>query len=218
LDFNGKDCMTDQQSTPRPLHIGDEAPNFTARTTMGPVKLADYRGRWLLFFSHPADFTPVCTSEFMALARAAPRFEAMGCDLLALSVDSLYAHLAWVRAIQDGFNVTVRFPIIEDPSMVIGRGYAMINPDAPDAGTLRHSFFIDPAGIIRASISYPASIGRSVDELLRVLAALQHFDAHGEVTPADWHPGEPALMPAQDTQDSMLSAPGLWFHREAKST
>lgn len=216
--FYGKDCMIDQQTTPPPLHIGDEAPNFTARTTMGPITLSDYRGRWLLFFSHPADFTPVCTSEFMALARAAPRFEALGCDLLALSVDSLYAHLAWVRAIQDGFGITVPFPIIEDPSMVVGRGYSMVNPDAPDAGTLRHSFFIDPAGIIRASISYPASIGRSIDEMLRVLAALQHFDALGEVTPADWHPGDPALMPAQDSQASMLSVPGLWFHREANAT
>jgi peroxiredoxin (alkyl hydroperoxide reductase subunit C) len=206
---------------PQILHLGDEAPNFTARSTMGPITLSDYRGRWLLFFSHPADFTPVCTSEFIALAKAAPRFKALGCDLLALSIDSLYAHLAWVRAIQDGFGVTVPFPIIEDPSMVIGHGYAMLNPDAPDSGTLRHSLFIDPAGIIRASITYPASIGRSVEELLRALAALQHFDAHGEVTPADWQPGQNALNAAHEAQDSMLKDGGqdggIWFHREAKA-
>ena len=208
--------MTELSSPPAPLHIGDEAPNFTARSTMGPITLSDYRGRWLLFFSHPADFTPVCTSEFVALARAAPRFQALGCDLLALSVDSLYAHLAWVRAIHDTLGVTIPFPILEDPTMVIGRGYAMLNPEAPDAGTLRHSLFIDPAGIIRATISYPASIGRSVDELLRALAALQHFDTSGQVTPADWQPGQSALKPAHEAQDAVLAEPGLWFRREAK--
>lgn len=206
--------MIDISTAPPTLHIGDEAPNFTARSTMGPITLSDYRGRWLVFFSHPADFTPVCTSEFVALARAAPQFEAMGCALLALSVDSLYAHLAWVRAIHEGFGITVPFPIIEDPSMVIGHGYGMLNPQAPDAGTLRHTFFIDPHGIIRATISYPASIGRSVDEMLRALAALQHYDAHGEITPANWHPGEPALLPAHDSQDEMLAEAALWFHRE----
>jgi peroxiredoxin (alkyl hydroperoxide reductase subunit C) len=194
---------------------------------MGPVTLSDYRGRWVVFFSHPADFTPVCTSEFVALAKAAPRFEALGCALLALSIDSLYAHLAWVRAIQDGFAVTVPFPIVEDPSMVIGRGYAMLNPDAPDSGTLRHTLFIDPGGIIRAITSYPVSIGRSVDEMLRALAALQHFDATGEVTPADWQPGTTALSPAYEAQDAMLKDStgkdgmgkdgSLWFHREGKA-
>jgi peroxiredoxin (alkyl hydroperoxide reductase subunit C) len=110
-------------SVARPLRIGDPAPNFRARTTMGEVNLEQYRGRWVVFFSHPADFTPVCTSEFVALARAAPRFEKLECTLLGLSVDSLYAHLAWIRAIRDVFGLTIPFPVIEDPSMAIGRAY-----------------------------------------------------------------------------------------------
>ena len=112
---------------PRPLRLGDAAPNFTARTTMGQTSLADYRGRWLILFSHPADFTPVCTTEFVALARAADRFSALDCALLGLSVDSLYAHIAWVKAIEQAFGVQISFPIVEDPSMAIGKAYGMID-------------------------------------------------------------------------------------------
>jgi peroxiredoxin (alkyl hydroperoxide reductase subunit C) len=201
----------------RTLHLGDPAPDFEARTTMGPLSLSDYRGRWLLLFSHPADFTPVCTSEFVALSRAADRFAALGCALLAVSVDSLYAHLAWVRAIRDRFGVTVSFPIVEDPSMAIGRGYGMISGSATDAATMRATFVIDPAGIIRAMLSYPATVGRSVDELLRLIAALQTVDAQDIVTPADWQPGDTALMPPDIDQKTMFAVAdeALWFHRSA---
>jgi peroxiredoxin (alkyl hydroperoxide reductase subunit C) len=198
-----------------PLRLGDIAPNFAARTTMGHVSLSDYRGRWLLLFSHPGDFTPVCTTEFVALSKAADRFAALDCALLAVSVDSLYSHLAWVRAIRENFGVTVSFPIIEDPSMVIGRAYGMIADTACDAGTMRSTFLIDPAGIIRATTCYPATVGRSVEEMLRMVAALQRVDADNIVTPEGWRPGEAVLMPPEIHQDAMLASAGgdAWFHR-----
>src|SRR3977135_3114498 len=121
----------------RPLLIGSPAPRFSTRTLMCKRSLDDYRGRWLVFFSHPADFTPVCTSEFVAFSKAYDRFQALGCDLLALSVDSLYSHIAWVRSIHERFGVTVPFPITEDPSMAIASAYGMIHPDAADSATLR---------------------------------------------------------------------------------
>ena len=212
------DTASDQTTQLRPLHLGDPAPNFVARTTMGQVSLSDYRGRWLLLFSHPADFTPVCTTEFVALSKAADRFAKLDCALLAVSVDSLYSHLAWVRAIRDNFGVTVSFPIVEDPSMVVGRAYGMIADAADDAGTMRSTFFIDPAGIIRAITCYPATVGRSVDEILRVIAALQRVDAEDIVTPEGWQPGEDVLLPPEIHQDAMLASEGdaTWFHRIAR--
>ena len=198
-----------------PVQIGDAAPNFQARTTMGEMSLSDYRGRWVLLFSHPADFTPVCTSEFVALSRAGERFKALNCALVAISVDSLYSHLGWIRAIREHFGVTIAFPIVEDPSMVIGRAYGMLADDAPDAATLRATFFIDPDGIIRARLCYPATIGRSVEELLRVVAALQRVDSDNVVTPEGWRPGDDVLLPPYQDQASALDAAGdaCWFHR-----
>jgi peroxiredoxin (alkyl hydroperoxide reductase subunit C) len=212
------ETASDQMTQPRPLHLGDPAPNFVARTTMGQVSLSDYRGRWLLLFSHPADFTPVCTTEFVSLSKSADRFAALDCALLAVSVDSLYSHLAWVRAIRDSFGVTVSFPIVEDPSMVVGRAYGMIADAAGDAGTMRSTFFIDPAGVIRAITCYPATVGRSVDEMLRVVAALQRVDAEDIVTPEGWQPGEDVLLPPEIHQDAMLASEGeaTWFHRVAR--
>lgn len=201
---------------PQPIQIGDLAPNFRARTTMGMVNLSDFRGRWLILFSHPADFTPVCTSEFVALSKASDRFAALDCALLAVSVDSLYSHLGWIHAIRDGFGVTVSFPIVEDPSLIIGRAYGMISDRSPDAATMRSTYFIDPAGIIRAMICYPATIGRSVDEMLRVLAALQIVDTNHVVTPEGWHPGDAVLLPPHQDQASLLAHADddpLWFHR-----
>lgn len=193
--------------------LGEAAPNFRARTTMGMVNLSDYRGRWLLLFSHPADFTPVCTSEFIALSRAAGRFAALNCQLLAVSVDSLYSHLGWVKAIRDAFGITVSFPIVEDPSLIVGRAYGMISDQSPDAATMRSTFFIDPDGIIRATINYPATIGRSVEEMLRALAALQRVDRDDILTPEGWQPGDPVLLPPYADQATMFGQgddPG-WF-------
>ena len=212
--------VTSEATLPgRSLHIGDPAPNFEARTTMGHVSLSDFRGRWLVLFAHPADFTPVCTSEFVALSRAADRFAGLGCALLAVSVDSLYSHLAWVRAIHDAFRVSVPFPIVEDTSMVIGRAYGMIAEAAGDSSTMRSTYFIDPAGIIRAVTCYPATVGRSVDEMLRIVAALQRVDAADVVIPEGWRPGDDVLVPPEIHQDAMLmsASPGTdgqpWFHR-----
>jgi len=203
------------ETASRVLHIGDPAPNFEARTTMGPISLADYRGRWLVLFSHPADFTPVCTSEFIALAKASDRFEALQCALLAVSVDSLYSHLAWVRAIRDGFGVTITFPIVEDTSVIIGRAYGMVAEQAPDAAAMRSTYFIDPAGYVRAMTCYPATVGRSVEEMLRVLAALQTVDAEEVVTPEGWQPGEAVLLPPDQHQAALLADADdpTWFCR-----
>jgi peroxiredoxin (alkyl hydroperoxide reductase subunit C) len=207
--------MDDPGLSSRSLRIGEVAPDFQARTTMGELRLSDYRGRWVLLFSHPGDFTPVCTSEFVALSRAVDRFDALNCALVAISVDSLYAHLGWIRAIRDHFGVTVGFPIVEDPSMVIGRAYGMIAADAIDAATLRATFFIDPDGVVRARICYPATVGRSVEELLRVVAALQRVDRDNVVTPEGWRPGDDVLLPpCQDQASALNAAEGpCWFHQ-----
>ncbi|AIT80217.1 peroxiredoxin [Novosphingobium pentaromativorans] len=201
-----------------PLRIGDTVPNFTARTTAGPVAMKDFAGRWLVFFSHPADFTPVCTSEFVAFARAADRFAAMDCALMALSVDSLYAHFAWVRAIRDRYGEEVRFPIVEDPTLVIGRAYGMVAQDAHDAGAVRTVFVIDPAQVVRAMICYPVEIGRSVEEILRIVAALQAADREQALPPEGWMPGQPLLAQPEPTLDSVLAAddPMGWFLQERK--
>jgi peroxiredoxin (alkyl hydroperoxide reductase subunit C) len=207
-----------ERAPPRALRIGDKAPVFEARSTQGAVRLDQYRGRWTLFFSHPADFTPVCTSEFVALAEAAPRFAALGCELLGLSVDSLHAHLAWIRAIQEIFGVTVPFPVIEDPSMAIGRAYGMIDESAQDSSAMRAVYVIDPEGFIRAMSWYPLTVGRSVEEMLRLVSALQRT-ASGEVmTPEGWRPGDDLLLPPTLTMAEALKpgAPQDWFYRRCK--
>ncbi|VVO65015.1 peroxiredoxin [Pseudomonas fluorescens] len=200
-----------------PLRQGERAPEFTARTTLGDVSLSDYRGRWLLLFSHPADFTPVCTSEFIAFAKAKPHFDEMGCELLGLSVDGLFSHLAWIRDIRDRFGVEVNFPIIEDPSMAIARGYGMVGPDAADSSTARVTYVIDPEGIIRAMSWYPMNIGRSVDELIRLVTALQACDASGASTPEGWVKGGAMLEPvALSASEALLVEPRAdeaWYFR-----
>ena len=202
----------------RPLRIGEKAPLFRARSTQGDVSLDQYRGRWLLFFSHPADFTPVCTSEFVTLSRAAPRFEALGCALLGLSVDSLYAHVAWVKTIREGFGVDVPFPIVEDASMAIGRAYGMIDDGALDSSGMRASYFIDPDGIIRAIAWYPLTVGRSVDEMLRLVAALQRAASGEAMTPEGWRPGDDLLLPPDQTMADALKpgASPAWFYKTRK--
>ena len=181
------------------LRIGDIAPDFSARSTTGDVRLSDYRGRWLVLFSHPADFTPVCTTEFVAL--------------MALSVDSLFSHFAWLRMIRDRFDVEVRFPILEDPTLVIGRGYGMVAPGDSDSGAVRSTFFIDPEGVIRAMTCYPANVGRSTPEMLRMLDALQAVDKETSLAPANWQPGEALLGQPQADLDSVFAAEGEadWF-------
>ena len=199
------------------LRIGDVAPNFSARSTAGNVQLSAYRDRWLILFSHPADFTPVCTTEFVALAQAAAEFEARDCALMALSVDSLFSHFAWLRLIRDRFDVEVRFPVLEDPTLVIGRAYGMVSADDHDSGAVRTTFFIDPDGIIRAMTCYPANVGRSVPEMLRTLDALKAVDKHGALAPANWAPGASLLRQPKVEIDEIFSAGDAtsWFLEEA---
>lgn len=195
--------------TAAPLRIGDEAPDFRARSTKGNFQLSALRGQWVIFFSHPADFTPVCSTEFAALARRQADFDELGCKLVGLSVDSLYSHMAWVRALKDVFGVEIDFPIVEDPSMVVARAYGMIGDDAPDSTTVRATLFIDPQGIIRATTCYPHNVGRSVEEMLRLLRALKRVDNTNILTPEGWEEGRPALLPTAEQADA---APD-WFCR-----
>ena len=176
--------------------------------------MSDYRGKWLVFFSHPADFTPVCTSEFVSIAKAADAFAALDCALLGLSVDSLYSHLAWVRAIRQRFGVTIPFPIVEDPSMVIGRAYGMIDAQSDDSSAVRATYFIDPEGVIRAMTCYPLNVGRSVDEMLRMVAALQRTAGEDVLAPEGWRPGQDLLVtPPQDQHAVLAGEDEHWFYQ-----
>ncbi len=182
--------------------IGDPAPAFTAATTQGDINFpADYAGKWVILFSHPADFTPVCTSEFMTFAAMADQFASYNTELVGLSIDGLYSHIAWLRTIKDKIefrgmrDVEVKFPLIEDVSMEVARKYGMIMPNEDSTKAVRAVFVIDPQAIIRAVIYYPLSLGRNFDELLRVIKALQTADHFDVATPADWRPGDAVIVP-----------------------
>lgn len=182
--------------------IGDKAPGFKAVTTQGDIDFPkDYEGKWVILFSHPADFTPVCTSEFMTFAKMEPEFSALNCQLVGLSVDGLYSHIAWLRTIKEKIeyrgmkNIEVKFPLIEDVSMDVARKYGMIQPGESLTKAVRAVFFIDPKGMIRAIIYYPLSMGRNFDELKRALVAMQTADKYSIATPADWRPGDDVIVP-----------------------
>lgn len=185
--------------------INEPAPAFSAQTTHGPRTLADYKGKWLVLFSHPADFTPVCTTEFMAFAGAADEFRANNTELLGLSIDSIYSHLAWMQNIKEKFGVEIPFPIIEDLSMNVARGYGMIHPGASDTSAVRATFVIDDEGILRAMVYYPMTNGRSVAEILRLVKGLQYSLANGVATPEGWQPGDKVLVGAPRTADEVKS-------------
>lgn len=195
--------MTDQiTSIPAMPRINEPAPAFKARTTHGERSLDDYKGKWLVLFSHPADFTPVCTTEFMGFARAADRFKALNCELLGLSIDSVHSHIAWMRSIEEKFGVEIPFPIIDDLSMNVAKAFGMIHPGASDTSAVRATFLIDPEGVIRAMVYYPMSNGRSVEEFIRLLTALQTSDANKVATPENWQPGEPVIVPPPATAEA----------------
>jgi peroxiredoxin (alkyl hydroperoxide reductase subunit C) len=182
--------------------IGDAAPKFKAVTTQGDINFPeDYAGEWVILFSHPADFTPVCTSEFMTFASMEDKFAEANCKLVGLSVDGLYSHIAWLRTIKEKIeykgmkDVEVKFPLIEDISMEVAKKYGMIQPGEATTKAVRAVFFIDPKGMIRTIIYYPLSLGRNFDELHRVLLALKAADEFGVATPADWHPGDDVIVP-----------------------
>jgi len=182
--------------------IGDKAPHFKATTTQGEINFPDqYKGSWVILFSHPADFTPVCTSEFMTFSHMEKKFNDANCKLVGLSVDGLYSHIAWLRTIKEKIeykgmkNIEVTFPLIEDITMEVAKKYGMIQPGESNTKAVRAVFFIDPKGIIRTIIYYPLSLGRNFDELYRVLVGLQTADNFSVALPADWHPGDDVIVP-----------------------
>ena len=182
--------------------IGDKAPSFKAKTTQGEINFpGDFQGKWKILFSHPADFTPVCTSEFMTFATMEQEFAALNTQLVGLSVDGLYSHIAWLRAIKEKIeykgmkNVEVKFPLIEDITMDVAKRYGMIQPGESATQAVRAVFFIDPNDVIRAIVYYPLALGRNFDELKRVIIALQTADNFGVALPADWRPGDNVIVP-----------------------
>ena len=185
------------------IRLNERAPDFTARSTHGPIQLSSYKGRWVVLFSHPADFTPVCTSEFVGFAQHAAEFGAINCSLVGLSVDSVYSHIAWVRDIEQKFQVQIPFPVIEDVTMQISAMYGMIQPAESQTSTVRAAFIIDDQGILRAMLYYPSSSGRSVPEILRLVRSIQLSDKQDVSTPEGWQPGDPVIIGApQTTRDA----------------
>jgi peroxiredoxin 2/4 len=192
--------MEEQNNYKMPL-IGDQAPSFKAKTTQGDINFPeDYKGKWVILFSHPADFTPVCTTEFMTFASMIDEFKALNTELIGLSVDSIYAHIAWLRKIKEleykGLkNIEVTFPLIEDIRMEVANKFGMIQPGQSNTQAVRAVFVIDPESKIRLILYYPLSTGRNFDEIKRVILALQKADKDGVATPADWRPGDDCIVP-----------------------
>lgn len=182
--------------------LNERAPEFKAVTTDGVKTLDDYKGKWLVLFSHPADFTPVCTTEFMAFANRADDFSKINTELLGLSIDSHYSHLAWMRNIKEKFGVEIPFPIIADLDMKVATAYGMVHPGAADTSAVRATFIIDDKGILRAMVYYPMSNGRSIDEFVRLVTALQTSDANGIATPEGWQPGDKVIVPPPATAEA----------------
>lgn len=184
--------------------INDPAPDFEAQSTHGVIRLSDFtkQGKWVLLFSHPADFTPVCTTELVDLARRHAEFEALGVQLIGVSVDSVYSHIAWTQNMREKLGQEIPYPIVADLDTKVSQLYGMIHPGASTTATVRSVFVIDPKQVIRALVYYPMQAGRNIDELLRLVQALQTVDANGVSTPANWRPGDPVVVPAPVTADA----------------
>jgi peroxiredoxin (alkyl hydroperoxide reductase subunit C) len=208
--------------TPMP-RIGDKAPSFKAVTTQGEINFPqDYSGKWKILFSHPADFTPVCTSEFMTFATMSDEFDALNCQLVGLSIDGLFSHIAWLRTIKEKIDykgmkdVEVKFPLIDDITMDIAKQYGMIQPNESNTRAVRAVFFIDPSDIIRAIIYYPMALGRNFDEIKRVLIGLQTVDNFGVALPANWQPGEDVIVSTPNScgtvKERMENEEGITCH------
>ena len=187
---------TTQATMPR---INEPAPQFTAPSTHGELRLRDFKGKWVVLFSHPADFTPVCTTEFVAFAKLTDEFAAIDTQLIGLSIDSVYSHIAWTRTIEQHFGVAVKFPVIADLSMAVSAKYGMIHPGASTTAAVRAVFVIDPEQNIRAMIYYPLTTGRVIGEVLRLVKALQLNSKHGLATPEAWQPGDKCIVPPPTT-------------------
>jgi peroxiredoxin (alkyl hydroperoxide reductase subunit C) len=181
--------------------LGDPAPDFEAVTTFGTLRLSDFKGSWLVLFSHPADFTPVCTTEFIAFAQIHDELKKRNTELLGLSVDSVSSHIAWARNIEEKVGIKIPFPIIADLSKEIATKYGMLHPGQSKTETVRCVFIIDPEGILRAMLYYPLKNGRNMDEILRLIDAFQTSDKYQVATPANWRPGDKVIVPPPNTQE-----------------
>lgn len=184
--------VPNQRSLPR---LNEPAPDFEAVSTQGPIKLSDYRGKWIVLFSHPADFTPVCTTELTEFARRQEDFKKLNTQLIGLSIDSVYSHIAWIRNMEQHFGVKVDYPLIADLDTKVAQLFGMIHPHASSTATVRCVFIIDDDGLLRAMIYYPLTNGRSVEEILRIVQALQLNKAKGVATPEGWRPGQKVIVP-----------------------
>lgn len=184
--------------------ILEDAPDFQAKTTQGVIQLSDYtsKGKWVMLFSHPADFTPVCSTEFIAFARRVKEFEKRNVQLIGLSIDSLFSHIAWARDLEQRTGIEITFPVIADLDQKVARLYGMVHEAVSDTATVRAVFAIDPKQKIRAILYYPMQLGRNVDELLRIFDGLQMADLNAVSTPADWVPGQPVIVPAPATLEA----------------
>lgn len=186
------------------LSIGMKAPDFTADTTFGPIRFSDYRGKWVVFFSHPGDFTPVCTTEFVAFTQDYDTFSQLNVQLLGLSIDSNPSHLAWMYSIYYMTSKMIPFPIVADRTGEIARLYGMFAPNVSKTETVRNVFIIDPNQTIRAILIYPLTNGRSIPEIIRLVTAIQTTDRDKVVTPANWQPGEKTMIPAPHTYPELM--------------
>lgn len=209
-----------QTALPRLL---EPAPQFEAVSTHGPIKLADYKGKWVVLFSHPADFTPVCTTELMEFARRQDQFAAQNTQLLGLSIDSIFAHIAWTRNIKENFDIEIGYPLIADLDMKVATAYGMVHPGASSTATVRCVFIIDPDQNVRAMVYYPLTNGRSVEEIQRVLTSLQTSTEHGIATPEGWKKGDKVIQPPPQTAqaanervaDSNLEVTDWYFSKKS---
>lgn len=182
--------------------IGDKVPDFEAATTQGNIKLSNFKGKWVILFSHPADFTPVCTTEFVAFANINEELKKRNVQLIGLSIDSLYSHIAWLRRIKEKLGVEIPFPVIADLDMKVAKLFGMIHPGESTTSAIRCVFFIDPEMTLRAMVYYPLNVGRNMDEILRVLIALQTADTYKVAMPANWRPGDKVIVPPPNTMDA----------------
>ena len=209
--------------TQKPMpRLNERAPAFKAPSTHGDISLDMYKGKWIVLFSHPADFTPVCTTEFMAFAKRTRDFEKLNVQLIGLSIDSIYSHIAWMRNIKEKFGVEVTFPVIADLSMEVASSYGMIHPGASNTATVRSVFLIDPDQNVRAMVYYPMTAGRSVEEIYRLVQALQTNTEKNMATPEGWQPGESCIVPPPKTMreadERMKSAHQVtdWYFSKTK--
>lgn len=195
---------TQEKAAPSMPRIGDFAPPFESETTFGPLQLEDFKGNWLVFFSHPADFTPVCTTEFVEFAKNYDEFKSIGAELMGLSIDSIFSHISWIRNIEQSFDLKIPFPVVADVDAKVASLYGMIMPGDSTTETSRCVFVIDPTGKIRAIIYYPLTTGRNIGEIVRLVKALQTTDENTVATPANWLPGEKVIVPPPRTQEAAM--------------